>query len=209
VSATDPPLVEADRLHADATFRAPVLHWFERSCLTPYHDTVDCLSLRCALSISATRSPSARLRKVRSRTELRATQIRTYDGRVTLAPNAEVFTSRITHNTADPVRRGNVRFRLGYEVDIQRLTALLRSGGANLEGVLEAPPPRLRVRTLDASDIEFDLAFWTDSRRTDFQDTASLVRQQVVDLIRKAGIGLPNSDIRVIKTSSEESQEGR
>lgn len=138
------------------------------------------------------------------RIELRATQIRTYDGRVTLVPNAEVFTSRITNNTADPVRRGNVRFRLGYEADIRHLTLLLPSGIAGLEGVLDAPPPRLRVRTLDASDIEFDLAFWTDSRRTDFQDTASLVRRQVVDLVRQAGIGLPNSDIRLIRTPSED-----
>lgn len=134
------------------------------------------------------------------RIELRATQIRTYDGRVTLVPNAEVFTSRITNNTADPVRRGNVCFRLGYEVDIRRLTSLLPSGVASLDGVLGAPPPRLRVRTLEASDIEFDLAFWTDSRRTDFQDTGSLVRQQVVDLLREAGVALPNSDIRLIQT---------
>lgn len=134
------------------------------------------------------------------RIELRATQIRTYDGRVTLVPNAEVFTSRITNNTADPVRRGNVRFRLGYEVDIRQLTSLLPQGIATVEGVLETPPPRLRVRTLDASDIEFDLAFWTDSRRTDFQDTGSLVRREVVDLCRDAGIGLPNPDIRLIQT---------
>jgi len=133
------------------------------------------------------------------RIELRATQIRTYDGRVTLVPNAEVFTSRITNNTADPVRRGNVRFRLGYEVDIRALTLLLPGGIAGLEGVLEAPAPRLRVRTLDAADIEFDLAFWTDSRRSDFQDTSSLVRRQVVELCREAGIGLPNSDIRLIQ----------
>ncbi|MFN3930998.1 MAG: mechanosensitive ion channel family protein [Brevundimonas sp.] len=133
------------------------------------------------------------------RIELRATQIRTYDGRVTLVPNAEVFTSRITNNTADPVRRGNVRFRLGYEVDIQSLVALLPAGAAGVEGVLETPPPRLRVRTLDASDIEFDLAFWTDSRRSDFQDTGSLVRRRVVDLCREAGVGLPNPDIRLIQ----------
>jgi small conductance mechanosensitive channel len=55
------------------------------------------------------------------------------------------------------------------------------------------------VRTLDAADIEFDLAFWTDSRRSDFQDTSSLVRRQVVELCREAGIGLPNSDIRLIQ----------
>ena len=37
--------------------------------------------------------------------ELRATQIRTYDGRLVLVPNGEVFTSRITNNTASPLRR--------------------------------------------------------------------------------------------------------
>ncbi len=34
------------------------------------------------------------------RIELRATQIRTYDGRRVLVPNAETFTSRVTNNTA-------------------------------------------------------------------------------------------------------------
>ena len=52
------------------------------------------------------------------RIELRATQIRTYDGRVALVPNAEVFTSRIVNNTADPIRRGNVVIRAGYELDL-------------------------------------------------------------------------------------------
>ncbi len=42
------------------------------------------------------------------RIELRATRLRAYDGRVMLVPNAEVFTSSIVNNTADPVRRGSV-----------------------------------------------------------------------------------------------------
>jgi len=42
------------------------------------------------------------------RIELRATQIRTYDGRRVLVPNAETFTSRVTNNTAAPIRRGQV-----------------------------------------------------------------------------------------------------
>ena len=34
--------------------------------------------------------------------DLRATQIRTYDGRIVLVPNAELFTLRVTNNTATP-----------------------------------------------------------------------------------------------------------
>ena len=37
--------------------------------------------------------------------ELRATQIRTYDGRLVRIPNADLFTSHITNNTASPFRR--------------------------------------------------------------------------------------------------------
>lgn len=40
--------------------------------------------------------------------EFRATYIRTYDGRLVLVPNGEVFTSRITNNTASPLRRASV-----------------------------------------------------------------------------------------------------
>lgn len=36
------------------------------------------------------------------RIHLRATEIRTYDGRVVMVPNAELFTSRIINNTAAP-----------------------------------------------------------------------------------------------------------
>ena len=37
--------------------------------------------------------------------EVRATHIRTYDGRLVLVPNGEVFTSRVTNNTASPAPR--------------------------------------------------------------------------------------------------------
>ena len=42
--------------------------------------------------------------------DLRATQIRTYDGRIVLVPNAELFTLRVTNNTATPTRRGSLVF---------------------------------------------------------------------------------------------------
>lgn len=49
------------------------------------------------------------------RINLRATQIRTYDGRAVLAPNGEVFTSHVTNNTESPIRRGAIEVPLGYE----------------------------------------------------------------------------------------------
>ncbi|MGK9064543.1 mechanosensitive ion channel family protein [Stutzerimonas chloritidismutans] len=126
------------------------------------------------------------------RIELRATQIRTYDGRRVLVPNAETFTSRVTNNTAAPVRRGKVVCRLSYGVDIDATTQLLRDTAQGTPGVLAEPPASVRLSELGQSELFFDVQFWCDSRRSDFVSTASEVRKSLVGALRAAGVGLPD-----------------
>lgn len=133
------------------------------------------------------------------RIELRATQVKTYDGRVVLVPNAEVFTSRVTNNTADPVRRGNAIFRLGNDADLRHVAEVIPAAVANAEGVLESPAPKLRIAEFGASDVTLNLAFWTYSRRTDLQDASSAVRLNLIEALRAEGVGLPNPDIGILK----------
>ncbi len=126
------------------------------------------------------------------RIELRATQIRHYDGRIIVVPNAEIFTSRITNNTANPVRRGSVEMFIGYDSDLRTAVNVMESAAQTAEGVLKEPKPSVRVHTLGADDIILDVRFWTDSRRSDFILTASSVREKVIQKLKEAGIGLPN-----------------
>jgi small-conductance mechanosensitive channel len=58
---------------------------------------------------------------------------------VALLPNAEVFTSRIINNTADPVRRGNVEMTLDDKADLDALIPRGREAAQRAEGVLERP----------------------------------------------------------------------
>ena len=132
------------------------------------------------------------------RIELRATEIRTYDGRLVLVPNAEVFTSRVTNNTASPVRRGDVQVFLGYEVDLRAVSALVQAAAQGADGVLAEPPASVRVRELGQDDIVLEARYWADSRRSDYLDTASAVRAAVVDALRGAGVGLPEPDVRFL-----------
>lgn len=132
------------------------------------------------------------------RIELRATQIRTYDGRVVLVPNAEVFTSRITNNTAQPVRRGSVELFLGYDSDLQTATRVIREATQSAEGVMAEPPASVRVQELGQDDIIVEVRFWTDSRRSDFVLTTSEVRERIVTALKAANIGLPDPDVRVL-----------
>lgn len=42
-------------------------------------------------------------------------------------------------------------------------------------------------------------SLWTDSRRADYKNTASAVRQAVVTGLKEAGIGLPEPDVRLLR----------
>lgn len=132
------------------------------------------------------------------RIDLRATQLRTYDGRVVLVPNAEVFTSRIINNTAAPIRRSNVTLFLGYDSDLQKAVTIMETAAQATEGVLDHPPASVRIRELGQDDIIVDVRFWTDSGRSDFVATTSTVRGAIVTALKEAGIGLPDPDVRIL-----------
>jgi small conductance mechanosensitive channel len=138
------------------------------------------------------------------RIELRATRLRAYDGRVMLVPNAEVFTSRIINNTADPVRRGKVEAWIGYDADLRLAVETACTAAGQAEGVMDTPAPAVRVDELGQDDIVLEVTFWTDSRRADYKNTASTVREAIVSAFKAAGLGLPEPDVRLLRL-----QEGR
>jgi small-conductance mechanosensitive channel len=125
------------------------------------------------------------------RIELRATRMLTYDGRVVLVPNAELFTSRVTNNTAAPIRRDSVLINLDYDADLPAAMSATLGATRATEGVLEEPPPSILVRDLGATAVVLELRFWTDSRRADFLATRSRVNTAVVAALRAADVALP------------------
>lgn len=132
------------------------------------------------------------------RIELRATQLRTYDGRVVLVPNAEVFTSRIINNTAASIRRSSVELFIGYDSDLQKVVNVVEDATQIAAGVLESPRVSVRIRELGQDDVVVEVLFWTDSRRSDFVATTSAVRLALVAALKQAGIGLPDPDVRIL-----------
>lgn len=132
------------------------------------------------------------------RIELRATQIRTYDGRRVLVPNAETFTSRVTNNTAAPVRRASVQCRLGYDVDIAALMPLLRETAQQTPGVLAEPVATVQLLELGQPQLLLEVQFWCDSRRSDFVATASQVRIRLLRVLRGEALTLPDEAVQAI-----------
>lgn len=133
------------------------------------------------------------------RIHLRATQIRTYDGRAVLVPNGEVFTSRVTNNTESPVRRGAVLVHLGYDADLPDTLERIREATSSARGVLSAPPVVVEVRELEKTNVVVEARYWADSRRTDFVSTASAVRKAIVTELRSQTPSVPGAAVRILE----------
>jgi small-conductance mechanosensitive channel len=143
-------------------------------------------------------SPDARVGETEGaveRVRLRATDIRTYDGRLVL-PNSEIFTSRVTNNTASPIRRAGVELHLGYSINLPRAVEILRETVASAEGVLPEKPVTVRVSALGTNDLSLELRFWADARRSDYVATQAAVSAAAVAALRQGGIPLPGPDQR-------------
>ena len=138
--------------------------------------------------------------------ELRATQIRTYDGRLVLVPNGEVFTSRITNNTASPLRGGSVSVCLDYREDTGRALALILDTLRSVPGVAAFPAPSIGLTDLKVDGVQLEARFWTESDRANLTNTASAARVAIVRALNVAGIRFPDKDQRIVQIMTPDNE---
>ncbi|MGC1246730.1 MAG: mechanosensitive ion channel domain-containing protein [Spirulinaceae cyanobacterium] len=123
--------------------------------------------------------------------QLRATTMKTYDGRLVYIPNQEVFQASIINNTASPRRRSSVMVGIDYGENIAQAKEVI---GRVLERMVEvetSPAPDVLVQALAASTVNLEVRFWVDSRRSGFLATTSEVAQAIKEALEKADIDMP------------------
>lgn len=96
--------------------------------------------------------------------ETRATLIKTFDGKLVLIPNSELYTGTVTVWTHYPTRRSEYDLGIGYADDIDEAVAVVTEAIASVEGVLEDPAPQVMEWGLDASWVTLRARWWTDAR---------------------------------------------
>ena len=129
--------------------------------------------------------------------ELRALYLRTYDNRVVLIPNADVFTSVVTSNTASPQRRREFIVGIGYDDNIEKAQALALETVRGVSGVIESPPPDVLVEELAASTVNLKVRFYTNSQRADYLRVGSDCMREVKKAFDREKISMP-TDIQTI-----------
>lgn len=141
--------------------------------------------------------------------ETRATTIVTYDGRRVVIPNAKLFKSSVTINTAFDKRRMEYDVGIGNGDDIARAKGLMLETIRNVEGVLSDPPPDVLVVGYAENGVTIRMRWWVQPpRRADALDITDRVLAQVKNVLAEHGIDLPYPTQQILFHDQTEESDG-
>ncbi|MFQ4134923.1 mechanosensitive ion channel family protein [Nodosilinea sp. PGN35] len=123
--------------------------------------------------------------------QLRATTMRTYDGRLVYIPNQQVFQKSVVNNTDSPARRSDVVVGIDYDADINVARQVIVEAVTSVKGVESEPPPLILVQDLAPSTVKLEVRFWVNSRRQSFLQVTSEASQAIKERLQEAGIEMP------------------
>ena len=125
------------------------------------------------------------------RIEARATLIKTYDGQRVVIPNSDIYTRAVTVRTAFPMRRSEYDVGIGYGDDIEKACRVILSALRDVDGVASTPEPEAFASALDASSVNINVRWWSESHRLNVVHVQGRVLSAVKRALSDAGIDLP------------------
>ncbi|WP_367111300.1 mechanosensitive ion channel family protein [uncultured Psychrobacter sp.] len=123
--------------------------------------------------------------------KIRATTIRTYDGRQVVIPNSDLYTSALTVNTAYKQRRLQVAVGIGYEDDIETAKMEILQALNRADTVSKKAEPSVIATGFGGSSMDLTVRWFIDNG-TQANKVASI--HQVIVEVKKA---LDNADINI------------
>ncbi|MGP4848092.1 mechanosensitive ion channel family protein, partial [Marinobacter sp. 1Y8] len=124
--------------------------------------------------------------------KIRATTIRTYDGRQVVIPNSDLYTSALTVNTAYKQRRLQVAVGIGYEDDIEAAKTEIIKALDKIESVSKKATPSVIATGFGGSSIDL-MVRWFIEDGTQANKVAS-IHQVIVGIknsLDAAGVNIP------------------
>lgn len=123
--------------------------------------------------------------------QIRATYLKTYDGRRVVIPNGELFTDSVMVNTAFDKRRSEYSVGIGYEDDIASAQQLCLDVLRSTEGVLDNPAPDTIMSEMGDSAVVFRVRWWTNSRQADTLKIQDTVLREIKNRLTAEGFNIP------------------
>ncbi|MPY67045.1 mechanosensitive ion channel [Deinococcus sp. SDU3-2] len=123
--------------------------------------------------------------------QVRATVVRTYDNRKVVIPNSDLFTGRVTVNTAFEKRSVSLPLTLPHGTDLEQARTLLVGAARGVPDLAEDPPPSVVLTDLNSGGLTLSLRYWVSpTQRREVTATTDEVLTAVHARLREAGVNL-------------------
>jgi len=134
--------------------------------------------------------------------DLRATHLRTFDGRDVLIPNTDVFTNAIVNFSRTPRRRVALDVGVAYGSDLRRVREAVLEAVQQVPGALDDPAPDVAFHTFADSSINLTLYFWVDTSVTNPRRAKNDALEAVNAAFARHGIEIPYpvQTVQLLKT---------
>lgn len=123
--------------------------------------------------------------------QIRATYLKTFDGRLAVIPNSELFKNSVLVDTAFKHRRSEYDVGIGYEDDIMRAQEIMLDVMKNTDGVLNYPAPDTIMMEMGDSAIILRVRWWTQPNRSTVLRTQNLVLRNIKNRLTEEGFNIP------------------
>jgi len=123
--------------------------------------------------------------------QIRATFLRSPDGRRIVIPNATVYTSAVTVNTAYPRRRCQFMVGIGYEDDVHKAKNIIMKILDKDQSILSQPAFSVNVTQLADFSINLTVTWWVDTQATSIGNSISAVQEHVIQAFAEHNISIP------------------
>ena len=145
--------------------------------------------------------------------QIRATFLRSPDGRRIVIPNATVYTSAVTVNTAYPRRRCEFVVGIGYEDDVQKAKEIILKLLDKDQRILSQPGFSVNVTALADFSVNLTVRWWVDTSQVLTAASISEIQELVLEAFSANNISIPYpvQEVKVYRgdPSVDETDSGR
>jgi small-conductance mechanosensitive channel len=121
--------------------------------------------------------------------QIRATIIRTLDGRRVVLPNSDLFKNAVTVTTALPNRQLSHSLHIAKPTQIEAAKQAILAAIGTIEAIQTNPAPSVSVSDLTAAGVRLSVSWWV-ATAPGTPDTRDLVLSRLADAFREHGIEL-------------------
>jgi small-conductance mechanosensitive channel len=122
----------------------------------------------------------------------RYTVVRSLAGRESIVPNEMLITSRVENlSLVDSKVNLSTVISVGYDSDVEQVTALLVQAATGQTRVLVDPPPAAHLSAFGADGLEFTLGYWVTDPENGAMNLRSDINKAILASLREHGIEIP------------------